>query len=297
MTAFVWGFLAILIKVATLDVSPVTIAWVRFSVAFFILSSWFLFKNRPGFKMLIHPPLLLILAAISLTLNYLGYATGIDLTTPANGQIFIQFGPFLLAIAGLLIYKETLSIRQFLGFIIAGGGFYLFYHDQLGQMFASENIYMKGVSWLIFAATAWALFSVLQKGLVQQYPAQQLNLFVFGFPTMILLPFIPFGEFLGLHWPTWILLLFLGINTVVAYGCLAEAFRFVEANKVSVIITLNPIITFILLAIFDSMNVSWIEAEVLTFYGILGAGLVVLGAILVVLPKKLKGMKKQGNGI
>ena len=288
MTALVWGFLAILIKVATLNVSPVTIVWIRFSVAFLLLSSWFLIKNPGGFKVLLRPPLLLVVAALALTFNYLGFATGIDLTTPANGQIFIQFGPFLLAIAGILIYRERLSARQLFGFIIAGGGFYLFYHDQVRQMFASESTYIDGVTWLLFAAAAWALFSTLQKGLVQKYPAQQLNLFIYGFPALLLLPFIPFAEFGNLDWSMRILLFFLGINTLVAYGCLAEAFRYIEANKISVIITLNPIITFTLLGLFDHLEVSWIDAEIITRYGIAGAGLVLIGAMLVVLPKKLK---------
>lgn len=291
MTALVWGFLAILIKVATFNVSPITIVWVRFSVAFSILATWFLIKNPGGLKILIKPPLLLIVAALSLTFNYLGFAIGIDLTTPANGQIFIQFGPFLLAIAGILIYRERLSARQILGFVIAGGGFYLFYHDQLGQVFVSESVYIKGVTWVLFAATAWALFSILQKGLVQKFPAQQLNLFVYGFPALILLPFIPFAEFSNLTWTMRILLFFLGVNTLVAYGCLAEAFRFIEANKISVIITLNPIITLALLALFDHLNVTWIDVEIITRYGIMGAGLVLFGAVLVVLPKKLNAAK------
>ena len=62
--------------------------------------------------------------------------------------------------------------------------------------------------------------------------------------------------------------------------------KYIEANKISVIVTLNPIITFAAMAVIGSMSVDWIDAEVTTIYGVIGALIVVIGAVLVVLPKK-----------
>ncbi len=59
----------------------------------------------------------------------------------------------------------------------------------------------------------------------------------------------------------WFLLIYLGLNTVLAYGSLALAIKLTEATRVSVIITLNPIITFVTMAILTRMEVSWIEPE------------------------------------
>jgi drug/metabolite transporter (DMT)-like permease len=288
-TALVWGFLAIFIKVATDDLSPISIVWSRFSIAFVLLAVWSAARRPEYFTILLKPPLLLVFAALCLTMNYIGFATGIDLTTAANGQVFIQFGPFLLAIAGILIYRERLSVRQFSGFIVAGAGFYMFYTDQVDGIFSGESIYQTGIAWLIIGATAWAFFSVFQKWLVQKHPAQQLNLYVYALPSLILLPFVPFSEFMELSPVMWLLTVALGVNTLVAYGCLAEAFRLVEANKISVIITLNPIITFILLATMEGLQVAWIKHEVITILGAGGAVLVIAGAIMVVLPKKAAG--------
>jgi drug/metabolite transporter (DMT)-like permease len=128
--------------------------------------------------------------------------------------------------------------------------------------------------------------------LVQKFHAQQLNLVIFGLPAIILLPFIDFGTFQHYTPGLWALLIFLGINTIVAYGCLSEAFKYIEANKISVIITLNPIITFIVMAILGAMQVDWIRAENMSIFSALGAALVISGAILVVIPKK-KYLKKR----
>jgi len=291
-TALFWGFLAIFIKVSLNDVGPVIVVWFRFTVAFIFLASYFSIKDRSKLAIFKNPPVLLIIAALSITLNYLGFAKGINLTSPSNAQVFIQIGPISLAIIGILFFRERLSWRQFLGFIVAGTGLSLFYRDQLKNILGGEELYISGVIWVIIAALAWTTYAALQKKLVQKFHAQQLNLVIFGLPSIILLPFIDFSGFQHYSPGLWVLLIFLGVNTIVAYGCLAEAFKYLEANKISVIITLNPIITFIAMAVLGSMQVSWIKAEMITVYGIIGAALVISGAIMVVIPKKKYLRKK-----
>jgi drug/metabolite transporter (DMT)-like permease len=287
-TALFWGFLAIFIKVTLNDVAPVVVVWFRFTVAFIFLFTYFLIKDRPKLAIIKRPPLLIVIAAVSLTVNYVGFANGINLTSPSNAQIFIQIGPITLALVGIIFFKERISVRQFFGFVVAGAGLTLFYKDQLKNLLGSEDIYITGVLWLILAALAWTGYASLQKKMVQKFHAQQLNLIIFGLPILLLLPFIDFGSFAGFSPGLWILLIFLGINTIVAYGCLSEAFKYIEANKISVIITLNPIITFIVMSILSTMELDWIDAEVMTVVGILGAVLVIAGAILVVVAKREK---------
>jgi len=66
VTAFFWGFLAIALKVVVQEVDPVTIVWFRFFIAFVILLGWQLYRSPSSLKILIKPPFLLVLAAISL---------------------------------------------------------------------------------------------------------------------------------------------------------------------------------------------------------------------------------------
>jgi drug/metabolite transporter (DMT)-like permease len=174
------------------------------------------------------------------------------------------------------------------GFLVAGAGMMSFYRDQLQNLLGSEEVYFAGVLWLILGALAWAAYASLQKKLVQKFHAQQLNLIIYGLPMLILLPYVEFSEFAGFSPGLWVLLIFLGINTLVAYGCLAEAFKYIEANKISVIITLNPIITFTVMAILGAMQLDWIDAEIFTVYSLIGALLVLSGAIMVVIPKRKK---------
>jgi drug/metabolite transporter (DMT)-like permease len=290
VTAFFWGFLAIALKVAVREVDPKTIVWFRFFVAFTFLLGWQLYRNPSSLKILIKPPLLLIIAAIGLSWNYLGFMLGVHYTTPSNAQLFIQFGPMMLALSGFVIFKEKLSRMQMIGFFVALFGFAFFYNDQLRAFFEGKEQYNLGVLLTLSGALAWTVYAVMQKKLVVNYSAPMLNLFLFGFPTLIYLPVIELTPVFELHWTWWLLLIFLGVNTLIAYSSLAQALRFIEASKVSVIIFLNPIITFITMGILTYLSVDWIAHERFSPVTILGASLVITGAFLVVKKSKKTGI-------
>lgn len=288
VTAFFWGFLAIALKVAVQEVEPIAVVWFRFVVAFTLLATWQLFKNPSSFKIYKKPPLLLILAAIGLTWNYISFMLGIHYTTPSNAQLFIQTGPIMLAVAGFVLFKEKINRNQIIGFAIAISGLVFFYHDQLSAFFDEQGQYTKGVAFVLSSALAWATYAISQKKLVVNYSVESLNLFLFGVPALLFIPFVNFAPLLHLHYTWWLLLIFLGLNTIIAYTCLAQALKYTEANKVSMIIIVNPIITFITMGILTKFDVSWIAHERFSMITILGASLVITGAILISKKSKKK---------
>jgi len=280
ITALFWGFLAILLKIAVKRVDSITIVWFRFLFAFLLLLTWELSHNKKEIKILIHPPIILVFAAIALTINYLGYMFGIRYTTPSNGQIFAQAGPLLFTIGGIILFKERLNKGQILGFIFAIAGFTVFYSQQI-KIVHLDN-YNLGVMSVLTGSFVWAIYALLQKKLIETHSSNSLNLFLYLFPALVLLPFIDLSPFASFNIWWWLLLMLLGLNTLIAYGCLAQAIRYTEANKVSIIVLLNPIITFVLMGILTFLDVSWIEGEHFTTLTIIGALIVLFGAGLVI---------------
>lgn len=296
ITAFFWGLLAIALKMAVRVVEPVTVVWFRFFIAFAALLAWQLYVRPASLKALLKPPLLLIFAAILLSWNYLGFMLGVHYTTPNNAQLFIQAGPMLLALSGFLFFKEKFTGVQWLGFLVAIAGFGFFYGDQLMGFFDEKNRYNLGILLTLSGAVAWTGYAIFQKILVKSYSSSILNIFLFGFPTLIYLPFINLSPLFQLHWSWWLLLLFLGANTLISYSTLAESLRLIEASRVSVIIFVNPIITFIIMGILTHADVKWINHERMTPITLLGAALVLSGAFLVVRKsKKIKPPEVSGE--
>lgn len=289
LTAVMWGFLAVALKAILNVVDPVSVTWFRFALAFFALLIFLFFTDRSYTVIIKRPPLILFAAAILLGLNYLGFISGVNRTSAVNAQVFIQIGPVCLALAGVLIFKEKLNWKHLTGFIILVTGLFVFYSEQINGTAGNGEVYARGITYIILGGIAWAGFSVFQKMLVKSRNANHLNLFIYGFSTLAFLPFVQFQSFLSLNLMQWSFLVFCGLNTVVSYGTLALALKYAEANKVSVIITLNPILTFILMGIIGGSQVSWIRPEHFTLLTLGGAALVFAGAAIVVMTRRKNG--------
>ena len=289
VTASLWGFMAIVLKIVVSDIDPVTVVWFRFATAFAILSVLTLIFRRSDFSIFRKIPWKLIATAVFLGLNYLGFIAGIKYVSPSSSQIFIMIAPITFALSGIVIFKEKVTWKHILGFIIVVSGIMLFYSEQIAAMKGSDHQFTKGMLLIFGGGLSWAVFASLQKSLVKTYTPNQLNLFIYSFCSLALLPFAHLRGMTEYSELELGLLIYLGFNTVFAYGSLALAIKYTEANKVSVIITMNPIITFISMAILGRMNVSWIEHESFSYFGLFGALMVIIGAIVVI----MAGMRKK----
>lgn len=290
ITVLMWGVLAIALKVATKEIDSPTIVWFRFSLAFSALFAWMAVQSPKELKILYKPSWLIVLSSLALAWNYMGFMLGIQYTSPSNAQVAIQSGPLLLALFGILFFRERISKVQVMGFLLALFGFWIFYQQHVNAVPAGQGSqYTKGMLITFSGAVAWAIYAALQKKLVVHYPVGTLNVFIFGLPVLLYLPFVNFGSLAHLSFGYWALLVFLGANTLISYGCLSLALKYLEAGKVSVIIILNPIITFILMGILTELKVDWIAGEHFSVLSIAGALIALGGAILVVRKKRLNG--------
>lgn len=287
ITVLMWGVLAIGLKVATRAVDSPTIVWFRFVFAFSALFAWMVFSHPKELKILYKPSWLIVLSSVALAWNYMGFMLGIEYTSPSNAQVAIQSGPLLLALYGIIFFKEKISRVQLIGFMIAIMGFWIFYRQHVGAVpTGQEGQYTKGMLLTFSGAVAWSIYAAFQKKLVVHYPVGTLNLFIFGLPVLLYLPFVNFTTLANLSFEYWALMAFLGANTLISYGCLSLALKYLEAGKVSIIIILNPIITFVLMGILTALNVDWITGEHFSVLSIAGALIALGGAILVVRKRK-----------
>ena len=282
ITAALWGILAIVLKYALQRFSGNTIIWFRFTFSFVFLAGYYLIHRPQFFEILIKPPILGIFAGLAMAGNYLGFTSGLALTSPSNAQILIQISPLLVAVAGVVYFKERLTLLQKSGFGIAVAGFVLFYWDQLHHLMISSEQYTRGNLWIIFAAITWACFAVCQKLLVRIWTPQQTNLLIYLVAALVFSPLAVFHEFEGMALSDWLTLIFLGANTLIAYGTLGEALKLLPANQVSAIIVLNPLITLIVVGVLSVQRLPWLSSESTTAIGYAGALLLLAGVGLVV---------------
>ena len=288
LTAATWSVLSIFLKFALNYIDSYSVVWYRMLVASTALLLWFVFsKNTKDLIVLISKPGALLLAALCLSVNYVAFMQGVHFGGPATAQIFIQLGPLLLAVAGLLIFKEKLSPKQLIGFSFCFLGFGLFFSDRMSHASGNrEDLYL-GLIWIFFAAITWAIFASIQKKLLNFWKSSQINIYIYLIASIIYLPFVNWQALYELPLSIHLFLFFLGLNTVLAYGCLSVALKYLPATQVSPIITMNPLLTLVFISIIDWMQWGFIPADPIGLTGYIGAIIAIVG-ILFVLAKKVR---------
>lgn len=252
-------------------------------MAFSVLALWFLIRKPGHLKILKKPPLKLLLAGFLLGVNYIGFMQGVNYTGPAVTQVMIQVGPITLAFTGFIFFKEKLSWLRGVGFLLAIIGFGFFYYQQLQRLMGTPDLLNQGVLWILMGAWAWTGYAILNKILVRTIPSSQINLVLYGVPALLFIPLADFSSLAAIEsgWAV-LILLFMGGNTLAAYGALSLALKYAEANKISIIITANPVFTFIILEILLWAEVSWFDVPPVSILSYLGAVMVLVGAVLAI---------------
>ncbi len=283
ITMLAWATLAPGLKIALESLDPWTLTWFRFLFAA-LVSGLFLLsrKRRRGELLKLSGSMwgLLLLASLMLVGNYIFYLLGLEKTTPANAQVIIQLAPALLAMGGIIVFKERYNRWQWLGFISLISGLILFFKDQLNIIADNMAAYQIGILLLVAAAIVWAIYALAQKQLLRDISALSVMTFIYIFATILLLPASSPASLLQLNSWQWWILIFCSVNTLVAYGAFAEAMDHWEASRVSAVIALTPLGTIATAAIIHNYWPQIMAAETIDLTGWIGTGLVVCGSIV-----------------
>jgi drug/metabolite transporter (DMT)-like permease len=254
----------------------------RFLSSFALLSGYLASRHQlPTVQQLrAISPRLMLLAILGLTGNYLLFVQGLIATSPSHAEVLIQLSHLFFGCGGLIIFKETYSRKQLIGLFLLIVGLVGFFHQQLAMTLTTET-YVMGSVWLVLAALSWAVYALAQKQLLQQLTSAQIMWVLYGACGVIfgsLAQPAQLGTLSGFQWG---MLIFCGLNTVVAYGAFAESLQHWPASRVSAVLALAPIITIGAMAI----AAPWLSLhpESISTWGLLSALAVVIGSISIAL--------------
>ncbi len=276
-TAGTWSLLAIFLKIALQHSDSYSIVWYRMTISAVVLFGWLLIRGQgKQLNIFLSRPGQPLIAALCLGFNYVGFMQGIHYASPATAQILIQLGPLLLALSGIFIFKEKLSKRQKLGLLACVVGFSIFFADRIGNPGRTETVYL-GIAWVVSAAVIWAIFASLLKFVLLRWRSTQTNLYIYTVVALIYLPMVDWQSLAAASWFAHGLFIFLGLNTIMAYGSLSVALNYLPATQVSPILTMNPLVTLVIIALMDHWQLGIIPLDPIGWSGYLGAIIAVFG--------------------
>jgi drug/metabolite transporter (DMT)-like permease len=198
--------------------------------------------------------------------------TAILLTSAAAATLLSNNSPLWVGLGTMLIFREKLSLKYWLGLTIALGGMFII----VGGNAFQELQFNLGDLLAIVASVLYAAYMLITQKARARTDTLTLNLLTMLTSTIILLPIVlVFGHPLAsFDTRTWMALLGLGlIPQFLGWLVINYAMGYLPAARVSVILLGQPVITAILGIIFLD--------EILSPALIMGGSMVLIGIYLV----------------
>ena len=222
---------------------------------------------------------LIILGGVVYAANMVIWNTAILLTSAAAATLLSNNSPLWVGLGAMLIFREKLSPKYWLGLLIALGGMSII----VGGNAFQEWQFNLGDLLAIVASFLYAAFMLITQKARARTDTLTLNTLTMLTSTIVLLPVVlAFGHPLaGFDTRTWMALLGLGlIPQFLGWLVINYAMGYLPAARVSVILLGQPVITAILGIILLS--------ETLSPATIAGGIMVLIGIYLVNQRKKTK---------
>ena len=240
-TAVLWGFLPIALKVVLTGMDVYTITWWRFAISMLGLGAFLAWRGQlPRLRGAGQGAWMVLgIALVTLLANYVLYLIALDHTTPSVAQVVIQLAPLLLLLGGVFVFHERFAPRQWLGFVVLGIGLLLFFNRRLPELAQPTEGLGLGVTLMIIAAIAWAIYGLAQKRLLTVFTSRQVLWMLYIGATIALLPAAAPMAVLGLDGLQLSMLAFCCANTLVAYGAFGEALHYWDVSRVSAVLAIS----------------------------------------------------------
>jgi drug/metabolite transporter (DMT)-like permease len=283
ITVVCWSLLPITLRIASHHVDPYTLTWYRFFVSALLLGA--ILAVRAGL-----PPLasvrvantlaFVLVATLGLVGNYVLYLVSLSYVSPTFSTVITQLGPLLLLLGGVVLFHEHLGSRQALGVLLLVVGLFLFFNRRLVELMDLKGRAGEGAVICLAAAVVWAIYGLAQKVLLHRFTSAQILLLIYVGASVVLAPFVSPLEVRQANGLELFMLLLCCLNTLVAYGALAEALKHTGASIVGAVLAVGPVASLIVTWASNRVSPGFFAPDLLNVATIAGAVAVTVGSAL-----------------
>lgn len=269
-----WSLSFVIIKQAALEVPPVILTAIR-SVGSVILMIpvivWTSRKNPLPPWNWSDVPRLIAVASFGITLNHLFFVLGVSRTSVAHSSLMLALMPAIVQVLAIVTRQEKASLVRFAGMAIAMSGVAVLQLTKDAQGVAT----LQGDLITLLAATSFALYTIVGKGMTQRYGVIYMNLLCFMVGAVSLVPAAYFsGEHVdpaNISLRGWLSLAYLvAVHTVIGYLIFYYLLTYIPASRLSLFGYIQPVLaSFFAWALLSEPVTLWIVAGgALVFAGV-----------------------------
>ncbi len=248
LAMLLWGYTFVAFKFALESFKPISIIFLRliisviFLFAFAIIAGKLQTIRREDFRFFI------LLAFFEPFLYFLGESFGLTYVSSTMGSVIIAIIPLIVPIAAYFIYRERLTILNWIGLLVSFGGVIAVVISSEVELVAR----LKGVLLLFLAVLSAVGYSLTVKGLSHKYNGFTITAYQNVLGIIMFLPLFLWydaGSILSVR-PTpvsWTSLLYLGIfGSSVTFVLFTFSIREIGASRANIFTNLIPVFTALL---------------------------------------------------
>lgn len=196
----IWGANFVVAKITLDEFPPMSLAFLRFSLALLLIVPFFLAltKKGPGNLSRLNLvkieredyPKLILIGIMVITLNITFFFEGIKRTSPINASVLTLVIPMLSVLLGWIFLKERVYLINLLGIItgLLGALIVIQLPEIFSGSFSPEALF--GNILIILASICWVIGVIVSRQMLQKYPSLIVTAIAFLVGTISF--FIPF---------------------------------------------------------------------------------------------------------
>lgn len=284
LAAFIWSSSFVFVKMILSNIGPLTIAGLRYFLAFLVLLP-FMLRKKQALKS-ISPKTWFHFTLIGLSAYTVGNGAlfwGLKYLPATTASFLVGISPLLILFGGVIFLNEVPSRLQIVGLIISLVGNAVFFSSGLRP---GEPL---GIAILAVGLLGFTAFGILGRGLARDKRTNTIHLT--GIPLgigggMLLLFAVPLEGWPIFNQKVLLIILWLAIiNTAAAYILYNHALKTITAFEMNVFLNLAPL---------GTAALAWLFlGESLTLNQLLGVAIMIIGITLVQVKRDSRKVNNQ----
>jgi len=259
LAACMWGTLGVTVKILSgFGFSSIQMVVARLSVSAVILGIYLLITDKNKLRIEIKDIKWFIgTGIISMLFFNTCYCITVSLTSLSMAAVLLYTSPVFVTLISIPVFKEKLTIKKSVAILFSVTGCALVSGVLNG---AAEEIPVKGLFFGICAALGYALYGIFAKILVKKYHALTILLYTFLLAGM---GGVFVGDVKGMvqivtEKPVSVpaVMVIAMICSVIPYILYTNALKYIEASKVSILASVEPVVATVLGVMVFGENVS-----------------------------------------
>ena len=270
------SFTPIAARYVVQEISPLSLAFIRFGVAAILFLIIFLFRKNNFRIDKKDIPMLLVVSALVIPINQFFFLKGISLSTASHSGVIYACTPLFAFFISLKLKTEKFSYKKLFSIFVTIAGIFVIFYENILKTFHGDSTYLIGDIFLFFAVFSWAGYLTLSKELVKKYGTVKVSTMAFLIGLLMYIPLF-LSDCKNLTFKNLDLIGWLGffqLSVMVAFGSyfvFVYASKFVQISSLTISLNTSPIVTIIF---------SWILLkEELSYFFVIGS-VITIGGVL-----------------